>query len=64
MDKLDDNSIMPYGKYKGRKLADVPADYLLWMYSEGKLFAALEEYVEENMEAIKSNITIRISRKR
>ncbi len=27
---MDDNSIMPFGKYKGRALIDVPASWLLW----------------------------------
>ena len=26
---------MPYGKYKGRKLADLPAHYLGWFAREG-----------------------------
>jgi uncharacterized protein (DUF3820 family) len=26
---------MPYGKYKGRKLADLPGHYLGWMAREG-----------------------------
>jgi hypothetical protein len=27
---FNDDSLMPLGRYRGRKLADVPADYLLW----------------------------------
>ncbi|WEF35850.1 DUF3820 family protein [Pseudoduganella chitinolytica] len=26
---------MPYGKYKGHKLADLPGNYLAWMSREG-----------------------------
>jgi uncharacterized protein (DUF3820 family) len=26
---------MPYGKYKGRKLADLPGNYLTWFAREG-----------------------------
>ena len=26
---------MPFGKYKGRKLADLPEDYLLWFKQKG-----------------------------
>lgn len=26
---------MPYGKYKGRLLCDVPEHYLVWMYGQG-----------------------------
>lgn len=28
--KLDDNSIMPFGKYVGERLGDVPDSYLRW----------------------------------
>ena len=35
------NTIMPFGKYKGRPLIDVPEEYLLWFekkgFPEGKL---------------------------
>lgn len=27
--------IMPYGKYKGRVIADIPVHYLEWMHREG-----------------------------
>lgn len=52
MEKITDNSLMPYGKYKGKKMANLPASYLLWMYRKDKLFKALEVYVEENMDAL------------
>ncbi len=29
---FDDEDLMPFGKFKGKRLADVPADYLLWYY--------------------------------
>ena len=31
MDKLEDDSPMPFGKHKGELLEDVPASYLLWL---------------------------------
>lgn len=52
MEKITDNSLMPYGKYKGKKMANIQASYLLWMYRNDKLFKALEVYVEENMDAL------------
>lgn len=52
MEKITDSSLMPYGKYKGKKMANIPASYLLWMYRNDKLFKALEVYVEENMDAL------------
>ena len=29
------NQIMPYGKYKGRQLLDLPEPYLVWYHSKG-----------------------------
>lgn len=34
MIKYDDNSIIPFGKHKNVKLANVPADYLMWLEDE------------------------------
>lgn len=30
-----DSTPMPFGKYDGKKLANVPASYLLWLRSNG-----------------------------
>lgn len=43
---LNEHSIMPYGKYEGRQIKDVPADYLLWLYYNDRASPAIEEYVE------------------
>lgn len=29
------NTAMPFGKYQGRKLVDVPEEYLLWFRQKG-----------------------------
>ena len=29
------NQTMPFGKYKGRKLIDLPEPYLVWFHSKG-----------------------------
>ncbi len=29
------NQIMPFGKYQGRKLIELPEPYLVWFYREG-----------------------------
>lgn len=29
------NQVMPFGRYKGKKLLDLPEPYLVWFHSEG-----------------------------
>lgn len=53
---MEDNSIMPFGKYKGEQLIDVPADYLLWLYENNKANGELKAYIEDNLDVIKDQI--------
>lgn len=47
---MDDNSIMPFGKYQGEKLANVPAYYLLMALEKQWLHGELKKYVEDNFQ--------------
>lgn len=49
---MTDESPMPFGKYKGEPLEDVPASYLLWLHAQGLDKGPLKEYIEENMDAL------------
>ena len=45
------NTIMPFGKYKGRRLIDLPEEYLLWFarkdeFPAGKLGEGLTQLVQ------------------
>ncbi|MDR2004100.1 MAG: DUF3820 family protein [Prevotella sp.] len=53
---LNDDSLMPSGTYQGRKMADVPDDYLLWLYDNNKCSAAVRWYIERNLDAIKASL--------
>jgi len=53
---MDDNSLMPIGKYKGEKMANVPPDYLLWLYENGNIYGELKQYIKDNLDIIKSEI--------
>jgi hypothetical protein len=51
--KLDDDSIMPWGMHKGKKMINVPAGYLLLMYEERKCSFDVKLYVEDNLAVLK-----------
>lgn len=48
-----DETEMPFGKYKGITLANVPASYLLWLRDNGNTFGAMRTYLEENLDVLK-----------
>ena len=50
-----DNDLMPFGKYSDRKLANVPASYLLWLNDQpsGIWHKELNEYVQDNIEVLR-----------
>jgi len=54
--ELDDNSIMPYGRYKGRKMANIPAGYLLWLLENNKCCSKVKKYIEESMAALEKEV--------
>ena len=53
---MTDESIMPFGKHKDKQLADVPADYLMYLYENGLTHRELCKYIEENLDVIKTQI--------
>jgi len=53
---MTDESIMPYGIHKGKKMADVPASYLLWLYENQKCSGEVKAYIRENLDVIKGQI--------
>ena len=53
---LNDNSPMPWGKYKGEKMANVPADYLIWLLENNKCNKEVKDYILDNMDSLKYEI--------
>jgi len=49
---MDDNSLMPFGKFKGHALANVPAWYLLWLLNENKCNGELKQYIIDNKQIL------------
>uniref|UniRef100_A0A6M3LLS0 Putative quorum-sensing-regulated virulence factor n=1 Tax=viral metagenome TaxID=1070528 RepID=A0A6M3LLS0_9ZZZZ len=53
---LQDDSPMPFGKYKGDKMINVPASYLLWLYNENKCNKNVRDYIEDNLDVLKMEV--------
>ena len=60
---FDDNSIMPFGKFKGKQMANIPAPYFLWLYNEGCSHTGVRLYIQENLEGLKQEAG-QVSKKR
>lgn len=57
--KMTDNSLMPYGKHKGQKMANVPPDYLIWLFENNKCTPEVAKYIAENLDVIKAEINLK-----
>ena len=48
---------MPFGKYKGTPMQDVPASYLHWLYHNSEFYnqqgLGIKKYIDDNMSALK-----------
>jgi uncharacterized protein (DUF3820 family) len=60
---LTDESPMPFGKYKGTEMVNVPASYLIWLYDQrpgmkpwGEEAEAVRNYTIENYDALKKEL--------
>jgi hypothetical protein len=52
---MNDETLMPFGKYRGAKMADVPASYLLWLWDNGvwrEKDRDLHKYIVESWTAL------------
>ena len=59
MDEINDNYVMPFGRHNGKKIANVPAEDLMWMYEQDwleKKWPNIHKYIEDSMDAIKHEI--------
>ncbi len=53
---LTDESPMPYGKYKGDKMINVPAHYLIWCYDNDKVSPDVRAYIDENIDVLQKEV--------
>ena len=54
---MNDDSIMPFGKYRGQKMANVPVNYLHWLWNNCKVgddnLKDVRNYIYENLHVLK-----------
>lgn len=56
MQQLNDDSKMPFGKFKGRPMSDVPASYLFFLWTngiQGDKLSPVGDYIRRNLSALK-----------
>jgi uncharacterized protein (DUF3820 family) len=53
---MDDNSLMPFGKYKAEKMANIPPEYLLWLYDNDKCYGDVKNYIFKNIDVLNAEI--------
>jgi len=66
MEAFKDTDLMPFGKYKGEKMANVPAHHLMWHWdtylsTDSELHMSidkkrLKKYIVENMDVLKKEL--------
>lgn len=49
-----DATVMPWGKHRGKRLEDVPPDYLLWLYEQTwiKDWVGLHAYLKKHEDQL------------
>jgi uncharacterized protein (DUF3820 family) len=55
-EKLTDTTVMWFGAHKGKMMANIPAKYLLWLLDSGKCPLSLHNYINENLDALKTEV--------
>lgn len=54
---MNDNTVLDFGQYAGTKLANVPAEWLLWYYNDSdRLNTELIDYIEDNLDVLRKEI--------
>jgi uncharacterized protein (DUF3820 family) len=50
-----DNTVLQFGKHKGKRLIDVPSLYLKYLWDTDTCFGAMKDYIRDNLDVITKN---------
>lgn len=50
--ELQDNDPMPFGRYRGKPMIDVPAPYFLFLYNSGCNHPQVKQYIINDLDAL------------
>ncbi len=60
---LDDNKLMPWGKYAGTKMIDVPASYLLYLKDVKKIDpGTVLDYINDREQFLRDEVKAQVKR--
>ena len=51
---MTDSSLMPFGRYKGKKMIEVPGVYLMWLFNNACDHPGVKQYITDNLQALKN----------
>ncbi len=60
--KLTEDSIMLFGKHKGKKLSEIPNGYFLYLYDRKIIKGELKKYVENLIPMLKTKYLSKINK--
>lgn len=58
---MGDYDLMPFGKYEGLELGDVPAEYLLNILRTGEAKGELKQYIEDVKDILELEIQSKLN---
>ena len=51
--EVNHNTVITFGRYKGKKLKEIPAKYMLWLLEKGFLTGQMKKYLRTNAEVLR-----------
>jgi hypothetical protein len=57
--KYTDQTKIPFGKHEGEKLANIPAEYLIWLFENNRTNPPLTVYVRENLDNLRKEVAMK-----